>query len=404
MDIWTLARRNVWRNSRRTGITVAAMALALAALLLFVALLEGMLRDMEHNIVALEFADLQVHAKTYLDDPDLYTRIEDSDAVLDQLESGGYRASARLLGYGLGASEDASAGVSLRGIDVERDARVSRIDREVQTGSWLGPSDHRGVVLGRRLARALLLAPGDEILVLSQGTDGSMAYDEYEIRGILRGIGDATDRSAVFMTEVAFRELMGMPSGVHQILVRGPSGPRDTDLADPIQTLRTQYDVKTWRQLNPTLSGYVDSAGSMIYIVLVIVYIAVAILVLNAMLMVVFERVREIGVLKALGLPPSSVMGLLFLESGIQLGLAIVIGLAVATPALIYLTRVGVDVGSLAGVTVMGVAMNTVWKCVVTPSGVILPVVLLSVMVFLAVLYPALKAAMIEPVDAIHHH
>ena len=115
-----------------------------------------------------------------------------------------------------------SSGASFRGVDVADDARVSGVYEELFEGEWLDPADPMGVVLGRRLARSLGVGPGGELLVLSQGADGSMAYDLYRVRGVLNSIGDATDRSGVFMTEAAFRELMVVPEGVHQLIVRRP--------------------------------------------------------------------------------------------------------------------------------------------------------------------------------------
>ena len=200
MDVFKLAWRNVWRNRRRTLVTIAAMTFALFVMILYSSLLQGYLRDMERNIVDLEVGDIQIFAGDYRENPSLYTRIEDPEALLEPLAQAGFPASARLLGFGLAAADEASAGASFRGIDIERDARVSRIHEEIAEGRWLDPADPRGVVLGKRLARTLAVKVGDELLVLSQGADGSMAYDLYEVRGTLRSMSAAVDRTGVFMT------------------------------------------------------------------------------------------------------------------------------------------------------------------------------------------------------------
>ncbi len=400
-----MAWRNVWRNRRRTLVTVAAMSLALLSMLCWGGLIEGMLRDMERDVLDLEIGDLQVFAGDYRTNPSIYTRIEDPEALLDPLDAAGFPASARLLAYGMAAAEESSAAVSFRGVDVARDARVSRIHEQLAEGSWLDPAEPRGVVLGKRLARTLDAGPGSEVLVLSQGADGAMAYDLYTVRGVLLGVGDATDRTALFMTEAAFRELMVVPRGAHQIIVRKPAGLDLESLAAHVIALAGENEVKTWRQLLPTISSLMDSArGAMIFMFL-IVYVAIGILILNSMLMAVFERIRELGVLKALGVGPFEVLSLIVLETAIQTGIAIAVGLALGAPALAYLAWEGINLSGFAGeMSIMGLTLSPIWYGAVTPQVITQPIIALIAIVGVAASYPAFKAAWIRPVDAMHHH
>ncbi len=399
-----MAWRNVWRNRRRTLVTIAAMSFGLLTMILYAGLMEGYVRSMERSVLDLEMGDVQIFAGDYRENPSIYTRIEEPEALLRPLEAAGFPASGRLLAYGLAAAGESSAGVSFRGVEVERDARVSLVHRELAQGRWLDPVDPGGVVLGRRLARTLDVELGDELLVLSQGADGSMAYDLYTVRGVLRGIGDATDRTGMFMTAAAFRELMVVPDGVHQIIVRRPLELPLPAAAAQIAALASGLDVQTWRQLAPTLASMIDSARSLIVAMFLIVYVAIGILILNAMLMAVFERVREFGVLKAIGVGPLEVLSLIFVESAIQTGLALLIGVALSIPSLVYLTQVGINIGSLAGVSVMGIAMDPIWRTAVVPAIFSGPILTLVFIVFLAVTYPALKAALIQPVAAMRYH
>lgn len=403
MGILKIAWRNLWRHRRRTIVTIAAMTLALSVLILYTGLLEGYLRNMERNILDLEVGDVQVHAGDYLNRPSIYTRIEQPEALLRELGERGYRATARLLGGGLVASGESSAGALFRGVDVVRDATVTRISQHVSQGTWLEPSDHDGVVLGRRLAQTLDVAPGDELVLLSQAADGSTANDLFEVRGVLLGVGDATDRSGVFLTADAFREFFVLPDGAHQIILRR-SGEQDLDLlAGAAREAASDLDVKTWRELMPTMASLIDSTRGLVQIVFYVVYVVIAILVLNAMLMAVFERIREFGVMKAIGVSSRTVLGIIVLESALQTAIAIGIGLALSLPGLWYLTSTGIDTGALGGISLMGVAFNQIWYAVVTPYTFWGPILALVVMVTLAVFYPALKAARIAPLDAMRH-
>jgi ABC-type lipoprotein release transport system permease subunit len=403
LKLFQMAWRNVWRNRRRTLVTVSAMTLALVVMILYAGLVEGYLRDMERNVLDLEVGDVQIFAGDYRSNPSLHTRIEHPAELLAPLDAAGFPASARLLAWGLAAAAESSAGVSLRGVEVERDARVSRIHEQVAWGSWLDPDDPRSVVVGRRLAHTLGVEPGSELVVLTQGADDALAYDLYVVRGILKGIGDPTDRTAVFMTADAFRELLVLPAGVHQIIVRRPA---DLDLASAaheVQRLARELDVQTWRQLLPTISSLMDSTRSIMTAMFLIVYVAIGILILNAMLMAVFERIREFGVLKALGVEPSAVLCLILLETGIQTGIAILAGLMLSTPGILYLSHTGIDLGGLAGISILGIALDPIWRAAVNVGVFAQPILVLLLVVAVAVTYPALKAALIRPVEAMHH-
>ncbi len=153
----------------------------------------------------------------------------------------------------------------------------------------------------------------------------------------------------------------------------------------------------------PTLASMVESVRGLMLTVFFIVYIAVAILILNAMLMAVFERIREIGVLKALGFGPVQVMGLILSESAIQTIISILLGLILSIPNLWYLSNSGINMGTLGGMSIMGLAVDPVWRGVVNVNTFISPVLILIIIVFFAVLYPSLKATWIRPMEAIRH-
>ncbi|MGW8181264.1 MAG: hypothetical protein ACWGQW_21245, partial [bacterium] len=172
LSIFSMAWRNIWRNRRRTTVTVGAMTLALTVLILYTGLVTGYLRDMEQGILNLELGDIQIHSRDYRDKPSIHEIIENPGKLLREMGEKDYRASARLLGGGLIATEETSAGVMFRGIHIAEDKEISDIWRHVDSGLWLDSNDPNGVVLGRRLARTLAVKLGDELVALGQATDG----------------------------------------------------------------------------------------------------------------------------------------------------------------------------------------------------------------------------------------
>lgn len=403
MDTVRLAWRNVWRNPRRSGVTIAATGLALFVMIFYSGMMTGNLNGMERNVVDLEVGDAQIFAEGYRKRPSLHTVIDDPDALLARLDQAGFRGSARLLGSGLAAAGDNSAGVQLRGLDVARDAAVSSVGTKLMTGAWLDPSRPNEVVVGRKLARTLGVDVGGEIVVLSQGADGSTANDLYKVRGILKGISDPVDRATIFMTADAFRELMVLPAGAHQVLVRAPADVPLEQAAGELAALAPGLEAKSWKALMPALAGMLDSGRAAMKIMFVIVYIAIGIVVLNATLMSVFERIREFGVLKALGVGPGGVLRLIFLETMIQTGVAMVVGVALSVPVNLYMTRVGLDLSALGGLSIAGMATDPIWRSEVDVDTYTRPILVLLVIILVAVVYPATRAAFVRPLDAIRH-
>jgi putative ABC transport system permease protein len=193
MNLFRMAWRNVWRNSRRSIITIAAMSLALWTELIYAGLVEGMVADMAGDATKYDLGDIQIHSKGWSARPSIHEKL-DAATLIPALEAKGYAVAPRLQAGGLAASGELSAGVLLTGVDALRDPKVLAISTAVEEGQWLDPADPSGVVVGKGLARSLSLKPGSELVVLSQGADGSMANDLLRVRGVLASVASGTDR------------------------------------------------------------------------------------------------------------------------------------------------------------------------------------------------------------------
>lgn len=403
MSTFKMAWRNIWRNKRRTLATVIAMTIALFITIGYSGMVEGMLVQLQSDTLDFELGSAQIFAPGYQDRPSIYTNMADSDGIVARLEAEGLKATGRMKGAGLVAAGDASAGAFFLGLDLERDAQVLEIYTQLKEGTWLSADEPKGVVIGRKLAHTLGVGLGDEIVALSQATDGSIANDLFEVQGILKGVGEAVDRGGVFMSQALFREFFVYEGGAHQIIIERPDV-LDLDLikAKGLAAAPGQ-DVQTWRELNPTLSTMLDSVSGLISVFFLIINIAIGIVILNAMLMSVFERIKEFGVLKALGIAPSGVMKLIYVESMLQVAIAVLVGVALSIPTLYYLATTGINMGNLAGTDMMGMAMMENWYAVWNPQIYASPVFMTVFVVSVAVFYPALKAAVIQPVAAMRH-
>lgn len=409
MNIWKLAWRNLLRAKRRSAVTLAAMVLALTTMIAYSGLVEGHMNKMQRSVVDLELGELQIHADSYRKKPSIYKRVPSEPALLSALEDAGYRVAPRLLASGLVAAGDMSAGVRLRGVDPKRDPKVSHLAQHLHEGEWLDPQQSNGVVVGKRLARILGVSTGDEIVFLGQAADGSIANELYRVAGILSSIAADVDRGGIYMLESTFRDTFGLDAGYHQLILRKPqdreleaSKTQVTAIVAPFSE-KSPLEVKSWRELMVTLATMIDSSRSSMMIMFGIVYLAIGLVILNAMLMTVFERVREFGVLKAIGVGPWQVVALVYAECALQILIATGLSLVVSMPLMLFLQRRGIDLSGFGDLSLAGVHFDPIWRAEISAQVFVIPWVTMLVIVMVAVLYPALKAAWINPIQAMRH-
>ena len=404
MRILTLASRNVRRNWQRSLVTMLAMAFACFIMIFFSSLMEGMMQGSERSVVSMNMGDIQIHADGYRDDPDLYTRIENPDVLVREIEKQGFKAASRIYSYGLLAANMASSGVQLRGVDLKQEESVTELHKHMGGGVWLDENDINGVVLGKKLAGTLGVEPGDELVFVGQSADGYMANELFRVRGVLKSVSDGIDRMGMFMPMQTLRDLMVMPDGAHEIVVIRPNRSSDLKIETAkVIVLADGLEVKNWKQLMPVVARMIETADVQIMIMLVIFYIAVATVVLNAMLMNVFERIHEFGIMKALGVSPWQLVGLVFAETMIMALLAATAGLIGGWWIAEYYQAHGIDMSAIAGsISYGGIAFDPVWYAALTPESLIYPFVFLLLVAAIAVIYPAGKAALLSPVKAIY--
>ncbi|MBI3581999.1 MAG: ABC transporter permease [Nitrospinae bacterium] len=400
-----MALRNLGRNKTRTGITVFSMAFAGFTMILYMSLVAGFFQTLEDNTIGLDLGEFQMHAKGYRSDPDLYKRIEDPASVIRTASERGFNASARLYGYGLAAFGNSSAGVMLRGVDLENEPKVTRISGSVMEGSWLDRADPKGVVVGKKLARTLGLKPGDELVLVSQASDGSMANDLYKVRGVLKTVGEVVDQAGFLMSDDEFRRLLVVPTGAHEVAMtrRNKDVPLDAATAEASKAF-PGLEVRNWKQLQPILARMMDMMGTSVKMVIMIAYSAVGMIILNAMLMNVFERIREFGVMKALGVSPARIFLLITAEALLSAFFASVAAAGLGAPAALHYQRHGLDLEMLTtSMNVSGMALDPTLHFRLTPAALGMPIFFMFALVVVATLYPAMKAAVIRPVEALHH-
>ncbi len=405
MTLIKMAWRNLWRNPRRTLITLFSMTFGLTMMIVGYALMDGMLDQMVRYATLLGTGHVQVHHPDYLEDHSLYDSMSDPRSLLMDVSGAGVgSASPRVFATALVSSGQQSAGGQLWGIDPELESSVTELHNHLETGAWLPPGVSGAVVLGRNLARTLSAGPGDEIVVLTQAADGSLGNALYTVSGTLKSIGEGLDRGGVIMHIQDLTELLVMDGKVHEIAIR-LNEPNELDTAsftlskalDP-----EKYKVENWKQLFPELAEYLRVSSSSMAIVLFIIFAVASLGIVNTQLMSLFERTREVGIMRALGLNPFSVAALVLFETLFLVMIAAVAGGILGVLWSLRLEHIGWDISWMGGsFAFVGVAFDPHMYATLTPAAVIDSIVVMVIVVLVASLYPLFRAARISPVDAI---
>ncbi|MDP6116839.1 MAG: ABC transporter permease [Planctomycetota bacterium] len=404
MMLLKYAWRNMWRNRRRTMITLAAVALNTAVLILFYALSIGMIEKTLRNVTGLVGGEAQAHARDYLEDQSLYKSLEKPEKIIAAANRIGVSAVPRTFGFGLAAKETKSAGAVFWGVRPEEERAFSWVNHLLK-GTFLKEKPGKEVVLGKKLARQLRAEVGSEIIIVVQAADGSMGNEIYVVQGILKAIGASIDRGAVIMHEQDFRELFVLEDRIHEIAFHSKGRIDPEDLITELSSDLGQAEVKSWKELMPVLADMLRLSDILLLIFGGIFFVAAGLGVMNTMLMATYERMHEFGIQKAIGASPlrivTDVLAEAFTLSAAGTALGALLGYGVSY----YLQFHGIDLSRFSeDLTIAGIAFDPVWYTAIVPKVIVMPMLIMCWVCVLASLYPAMVAALVKPVEAIHHH
>jgi ABC-type lipoprotein release transport system permease subunit len=403
LELFVIAYRDLLRNRRRSLLTLLAVALGLALLIVWNGLITGSVENALQNSIRLNTGHVQMRAESYQEKKlsliwkDLLDTPDELAARARELEE--VKAAAPVLwASGIVNTADESVGLQVYGIQPGSPVH-DPIREGLVAGEFLTRDDRTGILMGKRLADSLGTRVGQKVFLVVSTSDGQPDQGSFTIRGLFATGIPSYDQSTVFMPLAkaqAFTRARGRASSVVILL-------HEQDDAERVAaTLRGPgLRVLTWQSLNEFLLTAFETGQSFYVMMDLIVILVVAVIIANTLLMAVFERIREMGVLAALGMKRRQIL-LMFLLEAFILGLAgVLVGIALGSAGVAYLARTGLYVGDIAA-GVENLAYGTRMYAVFVPGSILSLSAWTLVITLLASLYPAIFAARLEPIDALH--
>jgi len=396
-----LAWRNLWRNKERSLLMISAVAIAVCAMLFMVAMTRGFMQGILDSGINNLPGHLQAHAAQYLDDPSIDHRFntpsETTQSVLDDPSVA--RWFQRIKVTAVVQSEYASQGVTLLGIEPEREIQDRRLGYRVVEGEDL-TSQSNGILIGAKLSEKLETQLGKRIVLMTQSGNGALAERGYRIVGVYQTTFAAKEEAEVYLPLNQAQSLLEVPNQISEIALFTSDIGELERLQDSLQTaLGAEIEVLRWDQIDEYLSASMQTMSGFVFIIVAVVFLTLSFALVNTLIMAIFERTPEIGLLLALGLKPRSVVAALTLESMVMIGIGLVVGNVLAQ-GILFGFRDGIDLSSVAeGLAMAGASPYLTAQ--VNVSDWLTTNLLVLLLGLLTSWWPARRAARLDPVEAL---
>jgi ABC-type lipoprotein release transport system permease subunit len=397
-----LAWRNLWRNHRRTIIMISAITLGVWAMIFMTALMRGMVNEMLRDGIQTLPGHVQIHHPEFRDDPSINNLIPATETELRRtFGDGDFEAwASRVKVPAVITSERESRGITLLGIDPADEATTSFVVNDIVEGRFLEGAADSGVIVGKKLVEKLDTRLGKRIVLMSQDPENEIADRGFRVVGIFDSDPDSHEETYVFAGKETIQKMLGVEDRVTEVFFLGNDVRNVEPLFEAVSSLAgPDLDVKRWYELDTYLGAMINMMDGFVLVWVIVIFLALSFGLVNTLVMAVFERIREIGLMLALGMRPSSIVGQVILESLLLLCIGLALGNGIAWLAVSSL-KDGIDISGVAqGMEMMGA--SSILYPVLHLRDVITANVVVLVLGFLASLSPAWRASRYQPVEAI---
>ncbi len=407
-----IAWRNIWRNPTRSMVVIVAIALGIWAAMFMSGFATGMARSYVNNAIETVTAHLQIHHPEYSKDNDVKFRIEEPNkigqAIAEKPEV--KSVSVRTLVNGMASTAKGTRGIRVKGIEPEMEKSISTLAEDIVEGEFLDSTSRNPVLVSAEIAEKLGLKLRSKLVLTFQDLNNEIIAGAFRVVGIFDSGNDGFDESNVFVLRRDVNRLLlsnNEITGVNELNIAHEiaiilNNPEQLDTVT--SQLKSQFPdlkVETYREVSPDLQLYESQIETISAIYLTVIMLALIFGIINTMLMAVLERVRELGMLMAIGMNKIRVFAMIALETILLSVVAAPLGLLLGYLTVAYLGRYGMNLSAYSD-TLSMYGISSIVYFDLDPAVYVQVPVAVAVTAILASLYPAYKAIRLRPVEAIH--
>ncbi|MEN8222571.1 MAG: FtsX-like permease family protein [Acidobacteriota bacterium] len=405
MIIFKIAFRSIFRQKRRSILTALSMFGGFFLSAFFIGFSDGSYNQIISMFTRNNLGHIQIHEKNYLDKPSLYKTIKNYEETLSKISkiNGVEAFSPRIYSAGIASVAEQSTGVKITGVDQKNEIIATNFDKKIFRGNLFSSETAYEVIVGEGLAKTLKASIGDELVVISQGADGSIANDAFNIVGISRSGNEIEDRVTMYIPLAVSQELLTLEGRIHEIAVTVDNLNKVSEVNFLIsrEINSDELAVDPWQVFAKSFYDAMQADVAGMWVMLLIIMFVVAIGVLNTVLMSVLERRREYGVLKAMGTKPGDIIKLILTEINILAIICVVLGSIAGIGINYYFSKHGISIPE--PITYGGMKFQYMTSEINIRSFII-PAITVFLSATIVGFFPALKAAKTDPAKAMRTH
>lgn len=401
--IWSISWRNVWRNKVRSSVVITAIAIGIFAGVFSVAFMTGWMNQRITTVIETEVSHIQLHHPEYMASNEIKDNMQDTDKKINTIMGipAVQAASSRVIANGMIASAETNSGIQLVGINPDEEKKVTNIHKKIIKGSYFGEQMRNSIVIGKQLAEKLDARIKSKVVVQLQETDGTLSRGAFRVVGIYDISNSEYEEMKAFVKQEDLAALINMDvSKSHEIAVYLDSDAEVEKIAAMINEKIPGAGVMSWKELMPDVQLMNENMDMMMYIFVGIILLALLFGIINTMLMVILERVKELGMLMAIGMNKTRVFAMIILETIFLCLSGGIVGILLGAGVTLLTGQTGINLSAWSeGLNAYG------FESIVYPEIGINQIIQITIMVIIvgviAALYPAGKAIKLKPAEAI---
>lgn len=382
---------------------ITAVALGICAGVFSTTFMKGMMDQRIRQAISTEISHIQIHRQGYRQENSLQLYMNESSTVVERIKKINHvkGASQRIVIQSMVSSAETSSGVKIAGIFPENEQNVTNLSTKIVEGKYFEGIPRNPVVIGRKLAEKLNVKLHSKIVITLQDMDKNITAGAFRIAGLFETPNSTYDEKRVFVRYNDLSRLLNLPQGVsHEIAILVDDNDMVPSVQDEVKALFADYEVLNWKEISPEM-GYITEVMDMyMYIFIIIILLALLFGIINTMLMVILERVKEIGMLLAVGMSKLRVFTMIVVET-VQLSLVGgVAGVVVGSLISKYFETHAINLSRWAkGYSQLG--YDTMVYCNLESEMIINITILVILTGIIAAIYPAYKALKYDPAEAL---